>query len=127
MEPFMKITLLSEDSIRLEGTPGAMTIEAESADQMFSPFHMLGASLATCTFSVLASWASNFDIEPDDLVIDVSWAFADKPHRVGDMKLRFAWPSLPADRIDRAKRAATLCTVHATLHHPPTIEIEGTI
>ena len=45
----MKITLLSEDSIRLEPIPGPMTIEAPSAEQSYSPFHMLASGLAYCT------------------------------------------------------------------------------
>ena len=121
----MKITLLSEDAIRYEAVPGPLTIEAQSADEQYSPFHMLGSSLAVCTFSVLASWASHANIPFEDLVIDVSWAFAEKPHRIGEVKLSFAWKSLPATRLEAAKRAAALCPIHATLHHSPTVSIEA--
>ena len=123
----MKITLTSEESIRLEPTPGPMTIEAASADQQYSPFHMLASSLAYCTFSILHSWAENKNISPDGLSIDVSWQFAEKPHRVGAMQIAFAWPSLPAERLEQAKRVAELCTVHKTLEHPPTMTIEGRV
>ena len=119
----MKITLLSEESIRLEGLGGPLTIEAESPEQTYSPFHMLASSLAVCTHSVLMSWANNAKIQADDLSIDVSWSFAEKPHRVGDIKLSFDWPGLPKERIETAKRVAALCTVHATLQHPPTISV----
>ena len=37
--------------------------------------------------------------------------------------LPFTWPSLPAERLATAKRVAALCTVHATLSHPPAIDI----
>ena len=121
----MKITLLSEESIRLEGAGGPLTIEAESAEQVYSPFHMLGSSLAVCTFSILASWATNAKLDPTDLAIEVSWSFAEKPHRVGDVRLTFEWPSLPADRTETAKRVAALCPIHATLHHSPTVSIEA--
>ena len=120
----MKITLLSEDSIRLDGLGGPLTIEAASAEQTYSPFHMLASSLAVCTHSVLMSWATNAKIQADDLAIEVSWTFAEKPHRVGDIKLGFDWPGLPKERIETAKRVAALCTVHATLEHPPTISVE---
>ena len=69
----MKITLIAEDGIRLEPLPGPMTIEAESADQLYSPFHMLASGLAFCTYSVLASWASNASLDPDDIVVEVRW------------------------------------------------------
>jgi uncharacterized OsmC-like protein len=120
----MKITLLADDAIRLEPVPGTLTIEAPAADVVYSPFHMLGSALATCVFSVIESWASHAKLGMDDLTIDVRWTFADDPHRVGDLAVTFDWPSLPANRIAAAKRVAELCTVHATLHHPPHISVE---
>ncbi|MDQ3243844.1 MAG: OsmC family protein, partial [Gemmatimonadota bacterium] len=107
----MKITLLSDESIRLEQTGGPMTIEAESPDQLYSPFHMLASSLAFCTYSVLASWATNANLNADDLAIEVKWTFAEDPHRVGTMDMRMEWPSLPAARDNAAQRVAALCAV----------------
>ena len=119
----MKITLRGEDAIRLEPTPGALSIEAATADMGYSPFHMLASALASCTFSVLQSWATHKKLSVDDLVLDVQWKFADDPHRVSDIGVEFTWPSLPADRIATARRVAALCTVHATLTHSPHIAI----
>jgi uncharacterized OsmC-like protein len=119
----MKILILSEDAIRLVPDTGPMTIEAQDPDQSYSPFHMLGSSLATCTFSVLYSWATHAKLSVDDLVIDVSWSFAEDPYRVGRIEMTFDWPSLPENRVRAASRAAELCTVHATLMHPPEILI----
>jgi uncharacterized OsmC-like protein len=121
----VKITLTGEDSIRLEPTDGPMTIEAPTADRQYSPFHMLGSSLAYCTFSVLNSWATHADLPIDGLSIDVTWAFSEEPHRVKDMKLAFHWPSLPAARLEAAKRVARMCTVHETLVTPTTVSIEA--
>lgn len=121
----MKITLLSEESIRLEGAGGPLTIEAESPEQVYSPFHMLASGLAVSTYSILVSWATNAKMQADDLAIEVGWSFAEKPHRVGDIRLTFEWPSLPADRTEAAKRVAALCPIHATFHHSPSISIEA--
>ena len=121
----MKITLLSDDAIRLTPDPGPMTIEAQSAEQTYSPFHMLASSLATCTFSVMYSWATHADLRADDLTIEVRWGFADDPQRVGEMSLTFDWPSLPERRLAAAKRVAEMCTIHATLKHPPRVTIDG--
>ena len=118
----MKITLLGEDSIRLEPIPGPMTIEADSADQQYSPFHMLASSLAFCTYSVLASWASNAKLESDDIVVEVKWTFAEDPHRVGELDMSIEWPSLPEARRSAAGRVVDLCAVHATLRHPAAIK-----
>jgi uncharacterized OsmC-like protein len=121
----VKITLLSDDAIRLEPTPGPMTIEAPSADMSYSPFHMMASGLAYCTFSVMYAWAEHANLDAADLTIDVAWAFADDPHRVASYELRFKWPALPANRLEAAKRVAELCTVHATLQHPPAITISS--
>src|SRR6476659_473331 len=109
----MKITLISEEGIRLEPTTGPMTIEAESADQLYSPFHMLASGLAFCTYSVLASWASTAKLDSNDIVIDVTWTFSDAPHRVGDIAIKIEWPSLPPARRMAAERVASLCAIHA--------------
>jgi len=119
----MKITLLGDDMIRLEPVPGALTIEAASAEVQYSPFHMLASGLASCTFSVLYSWATHAKLSVDDLTLEVHWQFADDPHRVSNLAVIFDWPSLPANRLAAARRVAELCTVHATLTHPPAIEI----
>jgi uncharacterized OsmC-like protein len=120
----VKITLTSDDSIRLEAAPGPMTVEAERADQQYSPFHMLGSSLATCEYSLLASWATHAKISSDDLAIEVSWTFANDPHRVADMRIKLVWPSLPETRRQAAMRAVELCPIHRTLRQSPTIDVE---
>ena len=119
----MKIILLSDDAIRLEPIPGALTIEALSAEMSYSPFHMLASGLATCTFSVLHSWATHAKLPIDDLTLEVQWRFGEDPHRVTDIGVLVDWPSLPTSRLGAAKRVAEMCSVHATLTHPPQITI----
>jgi uncharacterized OsmC-like protein len=119
----MKITLLADDAIRLEPDPGPLTIEAPSAEMSYSPFHMLASSLATCTFSVMHSWATQAKVSTEDLTLEVQWRFAEDPHRVSDIGVIFDWPSLPANRLAAARRVAEMCSVHATLTHGPRIEI----
>jgi uncharacterized OsmC-like protein len=120
----MKITLLSDDAIRLDPVPGALTVEASSAEMSYSPFHMLASGLATCTFSVLHSWASHAKIPIDDLTLEVRWKFGEDPHRVSDLATTFDWPSLPANRVAAAKRVSEMCTIHATLMHAPRITVD---
>ncbi len=119
----MKITLLGDDAIRLEPTPGMLTIEAASSDLEYSPFHMLASGLATCSLSVLQSWATHAKVPTDDLSLEVQWRFADDPHRVSNMAVIVDWKSLPAERMATARRVAALCTIHATLTHAPVIDI----
>ena len=120
----MKIILTSEYSIRLEPDAGPMTIEAMEPDEQYSPFHMLASSLAYCTFSVMYSWATHSKQSVDDLAIEVRWTFSDdEPRRVSELAMTYEWPSLPAKKRNAARRVAEMCTVHATLMHPPAITI----
>ena len=90
----------------------------------YSPFHMLASGLATCTYSVLASWGTHAGLPVDDLAIEVGWTFAEEPHRVGSLDVDVLWPSLPAERRGAAVRAAGLCTLKKTLEVPPTVAVE---
>src|SRR5262249_40676502 len=115
--------LQSDESIRLEPATGQLTIEAESAKQEYSPYQMFASGLAVCTFGVLQSWGSNIGLSADDLVIEISWSFAETPHRVGAIELSYEWPSLPAERVKVAQRVAELCPLHKTLTHLPAVTI----
>jgi len=121
----MKITLTGEESLRLEPTSGPLTIAAESRDQSYSAFHMLGSALGSCTMSVLQSWASNKNLSADDLRIDVGWSFAEGQHRLNSMSVKLEWPSLPAELWPRAIRAAHLCGIHQTLTRPFDIRVKA--
>ena len=121
----MKITLTGEESLRVEPTSGPLTIEAASPAQSYSPFHMLGSALGVCTLSVLQSWASNKGIALDDVKLDVSWTFVEAEHRIDNMKVVLAWPSLPAELWPRALRAASVCGVHKTLENGVEISVDA--
>ncbi len=121
----MKITLIGDEALRVEPSDGMMMIEAESPEQSYSPYHMLVSGLGACTWYVLQSWGANAGITSNDLTIDVTWSFAESPHRVANIDLQFQWPSLPESRMEAAKRAAAQCPVHHTLNHAPQITIEA--
>ncbi len=120
----MKIVLLSDERLRVEGSFGPLTVEAERPDAQYSPFHMLASALATCELSVLASWAEHAHLDTSGLTIEVAWRFAHKPNRVGEIDVKIIWPELPPERRDAAERAAHLCAIHNTLTNPPTIRTE---
>jgi putative redox protein len=121
----MKITLLSDDALRLELNDGTLSIVPGGDDVSYSPFHMLASSLASCTFSVMAAWAETTSQQVDDLVIEVRWVISDdEPRRVSEIHLTYDWPSLPAKKQDSARRVAALCTIHQTLHTPPLVTTE---
>jgi uncharacterized OsmC-like protein len=117
----LKIMLLSEDRLRVQGGAGPLSVEADSAEMTYSPGHMLASSLAVCTYSILQSWATNADIPAADLAVEVGFEYVEKPHRIGKMEVALDWPSLPTERREAARRAAGLCPIHRTLHAPPEV------
>lgn len=117
----MKITLVSDDTVRFDDTPGPLTIEAPSTDKPYSPFHMLASAVADCTYYTVRSWATHADVSADDLAVEVKITFAEHPHRAGALDVKLIWPSLPLERLESAKRAAALCPVHQTLLRAPMI------
>ncbi|HEY1952761.1 MAG TPA: OsmC family protein [Gemmatimonadaceae bacterium] len=121
----MKIVLTGDESLRLEPTAGPLTIESPSKDRGYSPFHMLGSALGSCTFSVLQSWASNKNIGVGDLHIDVDWKFLEGQHRVESMRVKLDWPSLSPELWPRAIRAAHLCGIHQTLTRQINITVDA--
>jgi uncharacterized OsmC-like protein len=123
-ESNVKILLLSDERIRLEGSAGPLTIEADQADASYSPFHMLASALGSCVLSILSSWAEHAKLDTSDLAVEVGWRFVDQPHRVGSIELKIIWPHLPPERRTAAERAAHLCAIHNTLVQSPTISTE---
>jgi len=117
--------LTGEESLRLVPSSGPLTIESESPDQSYSPFHMLGSALGACTLSVLQSWAANRNIAAGDLKIDISWTFVEGQHRVGSMNVKLDWPSLSAEVWPKAIRVASVCVIHQTMTHPIEITVDA--
>ncbi len=116
----MRIVLESEHAIRLVPDDEAFGFDARDAG--LSPFHLLAAALATCTYSVLLGWAQHAELGLEDLEIGVTWEIGEDPVRVTGMDMEIHWPTLPPDRRDAAVRAAAHCTVHHTLSHPTPVE-----
>ena len=115
----MPIRILSPRSIRYMATHcEALFAPADGAP---SSFHLLGAALATCTHAILSSWAATVRLDASTLAIEVSWAFAEHPHRAEQFAVRINLPTLPAARVGAAERVALLCPVHATLTETATI------
>ncbi|HEY1145963.1 MAG TPA: OsmC family protein [Allosphingosinicella sp.] len=111
----MKIVLEDETHIRLEVAGDGFAITADGVD--ISPYHLLAASLASCTALTVASWAGGAGIATEGLTISVSWEMVDdRPKRVAHIEQTLHWPALPADRVTIANRVANLCPIRATLN-----------
>ena len=118
----MKILLLSDERIRLEGAAGPLTIEADRPRRTSPPSTCWRAawppaSTPSCTPG-RARRASPWTTWPSRSA-GSSWR---TPTGWAATTWRLVWPSLPEARRAAAERAAHLCTVHKTFEHPPEIE-----
>ncbi|HEX7117149.1 MAG TPA: OsmC family protein [Longimicrobiales bacterium] len=120
----MHILLDAEQALRVQAAGFGLEVESTDPAVVFSPLHMLAASLASCTAAVLAAWAGPAGLDPSDLEVGIAWDYVENPYRVGRYDVTVRWPSLPEDRRAAAQRVARHCTVEHTLQHPPEIEIE---
>jgi uncharacterized OsmC-like protein len=119
----MRIILETEERIRLVADSDGFGFEAEG-DAGLSPFHLLAASLATCTYSVVHSWAHHAGLAMDGLAIVVEWELGGDPVRVSDVRMDLEWPALPPSRREAARRVAAQCTIHHTLEHGSRVQTE---
>lgn len=109
----MTIRLVGESEIRLEMDTKGFAIEPAGA---ISPFHLLAASLASCTALAIESWSHAMELDVTSLVIGVQWELAEeRPARVTRIDTSLCWPDLPADREMAVRRLVELCGIHATL------------
>ncbi len=117
----MEIHLRTDESIRLTTAGEGFAFEPGEAATL-SPFHLLAASLATCTHAVLHSYGETAGIPLDGLAIDVLWELGGNPYRVTRLEMEVDWPGLPPARREAARRAAAQCTVHHTLEAGSQVE-----
>ncbi len=82
----------------------------------FTALAMFVASLARCTFSVLAVYGERFDADPDTITMALSWEFDGPPSRFSKIEMNIHWPSLPEKRLKAGQRVAHHCTIHNTIH-----------
>lgn len=113
----MKIRLEGEQVLTVSeiDSPGMELETAPHVHAHFSSFEMFTTSVALCTASVLAGYGEQLHVGTAGLAVRVQWSLADKPRRIGELVLDFAWPELPASR----RRAASHCPLHKTLEHSP--------
>ena len=86
---------------------------------------LLMASLGSCIASVLIVYGRHHGFELEGLRVDLDWAMAENPHRIGAIDLRITLPAVvPEDLRPVFERVAHTCLIHNTLTHPPQITTE---
>lgn len=109
----MRLLVEGGDRVRVDGPVGGFEIEAAEGHGL-GPFHLLAASLAACTHSVLYGWAHHASLDTEGLALGVDWTH-EEDGRVREMMLTIHWPTLPQKRRDAALRAAATCSIHRSL------------
>lgn len=101
--------------------PG-LNIDSHDPEAHFSAMQMFATSMGLCTYSVLAGYAEMDDIDTAQLSVRMRWSYTEHPYRIGRIDMDIRWPELPPARLEAARRAASKCTLHNTLEHPPKVE-----
>ncbi|MGH7446111.1 MAG: OsmC family protein [Longimicrobiales bacterium] len=109
----MTIQPTGESEIRVTMAGAGLTID--DVERPLSPFHLLAASLATCTALAVRGWGDAVGHDSASLEIVVCWEIGNDPTRVTRIEMELHWPTLPPARVVTVERVVDLCPIHATL------------
>lgn len=95
-------------------------------DAAVTPTELLVASLASCVAFYTGRYLLRHGLDRTGLTVTAEFAMAaDRPTRVGGIRLRIAVPGgVPPQRTDAMLAVASHCTVHNTLRQHPDVNIE---
>jgi uncharacterized OsmC-like protein len=80
--------------------------------------------VASCVAFYACRYLARHDLPTDGLAVSTDYTLGGRPARVRDIAIRITPPpGLPAERRDAFLVVASHCTVHNTLHEPPTVDI----
>ena len=98
--------------------------DAGGGDAAATPTELLVASLAACIAYYAGCYLDRHGLQRDGLRVVAEFTMAaDRPARVGAVRLRIAAPSVPDKRQAGLLAVASHCTVHNTLRQQPDITI----
>ena len=94
-------------------------------DAAVTPTELLVASLASCVAFYAGRYLLRHDLDRTGLAVAAEFTMAaDRPARVGEVRLRIAVPGgVPPQRADALLAVASHCTVHNTLRQHPDVSI----
>jgi uncharacterized OsmC-like protein len=96
--------------------------EDGGTDEGMAPLECLAVSLGSCVAYFAARFAQRHGMALEALRADVTWDYAERPHRVGRFDVRLAYRgAIDHSMRERLLAVAKGCTVHHTLTHPPDV------
>jgi len=94
-------------------------------DSAATPTELFVASLAACVAFYAGRYLSRHGLPRDDLRVTAEFTMAaDRPARVGEIRLHVSAPGVPEQRRAGLLAVASHCTVHNSLQQPPEITVE---
>jgi len=99
-------------------------LDAGGTDTAPTPTELLVAALASCVAFYARRYLDRHDLPTEGLAVSTDYTLGGRPARVSDISISITPPpGLPAERRDAFLAVASHCTVHNTLHEPPTVAI----
>lgn len=94
-------------------------------DAGMAPAEMLAGSLGACVAMMVQGYCDARGYTDGDVAVCVTLEMADNPKRVGGFAIDVELPDgFPEEKMDAVRRVAELCPIHATLAHPPQIDVD---
>jgi uncharacterized OsmC-like protein len=125
------ITTAYKGDMLFQTTIGGHTVSVDVPSSMggkergVTPPDLFIASLSSCIGAFVAAYCRDHDIDPDDMIVSMSFDKADNPIRLTNIKARVDLPHASlGKRESAAKRAALHCPVHETIKAFGGIELE---
>jgi putative redox protein len=115
-----------EFSVQVRGhaVTSDMAKDAGGLDGGPSPTELLAGSLGACMAMIVQNHCQRHGYE-GDVGVSLTIEYADKPRRIGRIVADLELPqSVPEDKIEAIKKLAKRCPIHATLEHPPALDID---
>jgi putative redox protein len=97
------------------------------SDKAMTPPELFLASLGTCVGYYVVQFCETRNLDAGDMQIQVDGEMLPNPGRIGRIAIRIRLPfELEEEKAKALIRAATHCTIHNTLAHPPDVRVEIT-
>jgi uncharacterized OsmC-like protein len=94
------------------------------ADTGMTPPELLLASLASCAGFYAVQYLRTRQLSAEGVRVRVTAEKAAQPARVGSFQIEVAIPEVEERHREGVMRAVKSCLIHATLLHPPSVEIQ---
>lgn len=97
--------------------------EDGGGDTAPTPTELFLGGLAACVAFYAERFLRRNGLPPAGLEVSCSYAWAENPHRVGEVQLTVNAPGLTPQKRAAFERVVEHCTLHNTLRQPPSVRL----